>query len=128
MSCFHWGKMKKKILIVDDDWEMRSIEKTIIADIDDFEVIEASNGKEAVDLLRYKAVDLLITDVCMPEMNGIELVEKLRGSGFSIPIVVISGTLDAYTRNILRTHKQIQFIEKPFSMERLSNVVENLIN
>ena len=120
--------MKKKILIVDDDWEMRSIEKTIIADIDDFEVIEASNGKEAVDLLRYKAVDLLITDVCMPEMNGIELVEKLRGSGFSIPIVVISGTLDAYTRNILRTHKQIQFIEKPFSMERLSNVVENLIN
>lgn len=120
--------MKKKILIVDDDWEMRSIEKTIIADIDDFEVIEASNGKEAVDLLRCKAVDLLITDVCMPEMNGIELVEKLRGSGFSIPIVVISGTLDAYTRNILRTHKQIQFIEKPFSMERLSNVVENLIN
>jgi response regulator of citrate/malate metabolism len=42
--------MKKKILIVDDDWEMRSIEKTIIADIDDFEIIEASNGKEAVNL------------------------------------------------------------------------------
>jgi len=55
---FSIGKKKKKILIVDDDWEMRSIEKTIIADIDDFEIIEASNGKEAVDLLGYTAVDL----------------------------------------------------------------------
>ena len=119
--------MKKKILIVDDDWEMRSIEKTIIADIDDFEIIEASNGKEAVDLLQYKAVDLLITDICMPEMNGIELVEKLRASGFSIPIVVVSGTIDTYTHNILRTQKQIQFIEKPFSMDRLSNLVQKLV-
>ena len=51
---------------------------------DDFEIIEASNGNEAVDLLRYKAVDLLITDICMPEMNGIELVDKLRASGFSM--------------------------------------------
>jgi DNA-binding NtrC family response regulator len=121
-------KMKKKILIVDDDWEMRSIEKTIIADIDDFEIIEASNGKEAVDLLRYTNVDLLITDICMPEMNGIELVEKLRASGFSIPILIISGTLDVNIRTHLFPQKQIQFIEKPFSMERLSNVVENLIN
>ena len=119
--------MKKKILIVDDDWEMRSIEKTIIADIDDFEIVEARNGKEAVDLLQYTAVDLLITDICMPEMNGIELVENLRTSGFSIPIIVVSGTIDAYTRNILLTHKQIQFIEKPFSMDRLSNVVANLV-
>ena len=121
-------KIKKKILIVDDDCVMRRIEKEIIGDIEDFEVIEASNGKEAVDLLRYKAVDLLITDICMPEMNGIELVEKLRTDGFSIPIVVISGTLDKYIRNHLLSQKQIQFIEKPFSVDRLSNVVENLIN
>jgi len=119
--------MKRKILIVDDDSIMRELEKEIIQDINDFEIIEASNGNEAVDLLRYKAVDLLITDICMPEMNGIELVDKLRATGFSMPIVVISATLDKDTRYQLLFHKPIRFIEKPFSRDRLSNIVENFV-
>ena len=120
--------MKKKVLIVDDDKIMRKIEKEIIEVINALEVFEATNGKDAFNLLQEKSFDLLITDVCMPEMSGIELVDKLRASGISIPILVLSGTSSQHIRNHLKSQKLIQFIEKPFSIDRLANTIQNLVN
>ena len=121
-------KVKKKVLIVDDDSLVREVTKEVVEEKNDLEVSEATNGKEALHLAQNNPFDLLIADICMPEMNGIELVDKLRKSGTSIPIIVTSSMLNHHTRNHLISHQSIYFIEKPFSIETLAGTVGNIVS
>jgi len=76
-----------------------------------------------------KPFDLLIVDIAMPEMSGIELIDKLRLSGNAIPIIVLSGVLGSHIREQLYWHdKSIKIIEKPFSIETLAKAVEKVIS
>jgi YesN/AraC family two-component response regulator len=120
--------MKKKVLIVDDDSLIREVTKEVVEEENDFEVSEASNGKEALKLAQQKPFDLLITDICMPEMNGIKLVDKLREGGTSTPIIITSSMLNYHTRNHLSSYQSIYFIEKPFSIDKLAKTVENIVS
>ena len=120
--------MKKKVIIVDDNKPCREIIKKIIEGNSTIKVIEATNGKQALNLLQNNPFDLLITDVRMPEMNGIELIDKLRERGSSIPIIVFSGVLNHDNREYLNAQKAVQIIEKPFSIETLAGTVVNIVS
>ena len=70
---------KIKIMLVDDQVLLREGLKTIINLEDDMEVLlEASNGKEAIDLLKSQDIDVILMDIRMPELNGIEATLKIK--------------------------------------------------
>jgi two-component system chemotaxis response regulator CheY len=82
----------KKILIAEDSPAMRSLLISTIEVLDDYEIVEASNGFEALRLLPRENVDLVITDINMPDINGLELIRYIRNNSNyeSIPLFIIS--------------------------------------
>ncbi len=81
----------KQILVVEDVKVIQTSLKQIISQLDNTNVVLASNGSEAISIISHEEIDLLITDVQMPEMNGIELIKQIRSNKLDIPIIIISG-------------------------------------
>jgi len=82
----------KKILIAEDSPAMRSLVVSTIEELDGYEIIEAANGFEALRLLPRENVDLVITDINMPDINGLELIRYIRNNDNygTIPLFIIS--------------------------------------
>ncbi|MEH2295486.1 response regulator [Nostoc sp.] len=84
---------KRKILIVDDNWENRSVVVNLLGDIG-FEIIEASNGQKGLDKAVELKPDLIIADLSMPVMDGLEMIRRLRVLPFeNLPIIVSSASV-----------------------------------
>ena len=79
-----------RILVVDDDENVRSV-LTVLLRRRGFEVLEAVNGVKALRVLQSSAVDLVITDVVMPDMEGLETIRRMRAAG-QTRIIAISGS------------------------------------
>ncbi len=120
-------KMGQKVLIVDDADDLRfSIE--IVLRMNGYETFSARNGKEALDQvvgsrISGKPLDLIITDIVMPEMSGIELMEKLDEWRIEASVLVITGFLNDEYRDRLEAFKQVNVLEKPFELETLVSKV-----
>jgi CheY-like chemotaxis protein len=81
-----------------------------------FEVVAATNGREALDLYRSEAPDLLLSDVNMPGMNGLELLSSIRATGRPLPAILFSGMGDPEPVDRVRDYR---FLNKPVSLESL---------
>lgn len=118
---------QKKIVIVDDFTSIRSIvRETLIRK--GFQVLEASNGEEALKYFDGTQVDLLITDFDMPEMNGAELVGKIRDMTryTYTPVIVLSGVRKEKVDSELTDLNIACFIQKPFEIKHFYSVIERL--
>lgn len=80
----------KKILVVDDNLMMRRLIRNVFRD-DRLDITEARNGLEGLQLVRENSFDLVITDIVMPEMEGLEFIIQLRKLEPKIKIIAISG-------------------------------------
>ncbi|MBW1926476.1 MAG: response regulator [Deltaproteobacteria bacterium] len=123
--------MSFNVLIVDDSRSMRAVIKKTIS-MSGFKMdqcVEAGNGREALDVLAKAWVDVIISDINMPEMDGLELLEELKKDGLlkAIPVIVISTE---------GSEKRIQdaydlgargFIKKPFLPEEIKKVLYEVI-
>ncbi|MCQ2226034.1 MAG: response regulator, partial [Paludibacteraceae bacterium] len=107
------------ILMVDDNPLICENMKTLLSDF--CEVLVAHNGQEALDIVKEKDIDLILSDVEMPVMNGIEMCCQLQNDEmFShIPILFLSGRNDEHDRLLGLTNGAIDYISKPFSHEEL---------
>ena len=115
---------QRTILIVDDE---PAIRRSICAYLEDcgFSVLEAGNGAEAIELFAVRKPDMLITDLRMPEMNGVEVIARVRSAHPRIPILVLTGTRDRDARPAALSHNISGIIEKPLNdMAELLAVVE----
>ena len=107
----------KQILLVDDNDDLREITQNLL-EFHGFSVITAGHGREALDLLESNAhPDLLLTDLSMPVMDGIELIAELKKRDVKIPIVIQS----ALTRSQIPAG--YEFLRKPFEIKDLISVV-----
>ena len=120
-----------KILLVDDSRTTRKvIAKTLrMANVPIDELYEANNGKEALELLGDQWIDLVLADINMPVMNGIEMIEKMSEEGMlkNIPVIMVS-TVGSETRiEELKTKGVRAYIRKPFLPEVIGKVVEDIL-
>lgn len=116
------------VLIVDDEEEICQLVDDILGD--EYNVESAGNGVEAVEILRREHVDLVITDINMPEMDGIELIKTLKGNILTkyIPIVVLAVKTDTFDEIKSYDIGSDAFISKPFLPEQLVAVVRKIFS
>jgi len=123
--------MSFNVLIVDDSNSMRSVIKKIIT-ISGFKMdqcYEAGNGKQALEILSKVWVDVILSDLNMPEMNGLELLAALKGDSLlqEIPVIIISTEgSDERRRTVLEMGAK-QFIKKPFTPENVRKIIYEVI-
>jgi len=119
----------RKILIVDDEPGIRNFLKILLQE-DGFFVKEANNGLEALVELRSHHFDLMVTDINMPQMNGIELITKIHEMKLLTKVIVMTGG------GLMPKHKSIPIlneievdfiIEKPFCIDSFLGLVKELI-
>lgn len=115
-----------KILIIDDEEQVRSFMRKILQ-LSGHEVIEASNGKMGLKLYSDNPADLIITDLIMPEKEGIETILEIKGSDPAAKIIAISGGGQVLAEDYLSLAKGLgafSTISKPFSRAKMMEVVK----
>jgi two-component system chemotaxis response regulator CheY len=123
--------MSFNVLIVDDSSAMRSVIKKIIS-ISGFRMdhcLEAGNGREALDILAHEWVDVIISDINMPEMSGLEMLSHLKKDELfkQIPVIIIS--TEGSEERVSEAFSQGAggFIKKPFVPEELKKKLYEII-
>jgi len=112
----HKKETKHTVLVVEDTVEMRNYLKLVLKE---FQIVEAGNGKEALEILAHQEVDAIITDYMMPVMNGIEFVKILKEKSIRIPVIVLTARGDDTGKlKMLRTGID-GYYTKPFIEEEL---------
>jgi len=111
------------ILVIDDEEVIRVLLRSALGGAG-YEVLEATNGREGLELYRKKPTDLVITDILMPELNGLDMLLELTREFLDAKVIAISGL--AGERNVLDVAKLLgarQTFQKPFSMPDLVGAV-----
>ena len=118
----------KTILLVDDDDLVRDLGKEIL-ETNDYLVLTANNGHEALQLCAERSgpIDLLVTDVMMPEMGGPELVKRLRALRPDLKVLFTSGYPDL-SHNEMLSNTDVNFVQKPFSPRNLASKVREILD
>ena len=104
-----------RVLVVDDSKSMRRIVRKFLESAGVLEVVEAKDGKDALEMMGKSSVDLLVSDLNMPRMNGLELLAALRARGFSPGICFVMLTVEAVqkTMNLALESGADSYIVKP---------------
>jgi CheY-like chemotaxis protein/AraC-like DNA-binding protein len=121
------SKKKYRILIVEDEKDIRQYLKEELSDI--YPVFEAVNGKEALDFILKEKPDLVVSDVMMPEMDGITLTKKLKSNinVNHIPVILLTAkTTDEDKAEGFDTGADA-YISKPFNIDLLKKVIDNIL-
>ena len=119
-----------KVLVVEDSASMRSYVVNIIeSGPDDVEIVEAENGFEALKALPHHKFDAILTDINMPDINGLELVSFLKNHPVykTIPIMVISTESTAEDRNRAAALGAEEYLVKPFEAPELVAKLRKLL-
>lgn len=118
------------ILLVEDSPEVSLSVREILASAG-HTIEDAASGKEALKALKASTFDAIVSDIWMPEMDGIALLKEIRGAGNDIPIVVISGGAPnaplTYTAPLAATFGANMVVYKPFEKAELLKAVETVL-
>ena len=123
--------MELNILVVDDSALTRKAIKRIIGmiDLDIGQVIEAENGSEALKVLEEESIDLVLTDLNMPVMTGMDMIYHMRGNEATklIPIVVVSTESSPTRIEGLLVDGVKDYLHKPFTPEEFKEVISRTV-
>lgn len=116
-----------KILVIDDERSIRSTLKEIL-EYEKYEVDLASSGLEGLEMFSANTYDIILCDIKMPEMDGMEVIEKIFEQGSDAPVIMISGhgNIDNAVQAIKRG--AYDFIEKPLDLNRLLITIRNAMD
>ncbi|MBT7616218.1 MAG: response regulator [Calditrichaeota bacterium] len=114
------------VLAVDDEKLTRELLAQAL-ELLGFETRTAENGKIALDLLKQDVPELVITDIYMPEMNGIELLKEIRKFKENLPVILITGFDAEDARQAAKDFNANALLTKPFQIQQLKDVIDTLI-
>jgi CheY-like chemotaxis protein len=118
------------IAIIEDDPVLRHLLREVL-ELEGYRVMTASNGRQALRQLAHTTPDLIITDIYMPEQDGIEVIMALRRQPGDPKIIAISGDFLQGTMSVLDMAAKLgahRTIQKPFSMSELVTTVKELLD
>lgn len=119
----------KHILVVDDDDMMREFVKELLT-VHDFKITEAANGKSGLQEFRENTPDLVITDIIMPEMEGISFIRELRAYNKDVPIIAMTGNVHGRMEEFLDISSKLgadEILRKPIKANEFIEAIEKLI-
>lgn len=118
-----------KILIVDDSASIRQTLSFTLKSMGNYEVVEASNGEEALRKFEVNQIAFVISDYNMPGMNGVELVWKLRESKHNkgIPILLLTTESDSNMKAEGKAAGATGWVVKPFSPDKMLETINKLL-
>ncbi len=119
----------KNILIVEDSATTRALIRAVIEDMGDFNTVEAGSGFEALKLLPTQEFNLVITDVNMPDINGLELIHFIKSNPrySHIPMIIVSTERSEEDKKRGIALGAMSYITKPFKAQELQEVVRQAI-
>lgn len=120
----------KKILVIDDEDAVRSFLTTVL-EREGFFVITAGDGREGMKKIGSEPVDLVITDLIMPEKEGMEIIMEVKKIYPHIPVIAISGGGRNSPESYLNTAKLLgakAILEKPFHKEKLLSTIQAVLS
>ena len=118
-----------RILLIDDDEAVRAPTARLL-ELMGHEVLTAEHGEAGLKVWREQGADLVITDVCMPGINGLEVIVQLRAFAPDLAVLAMSGGLQSKRLDLLGTAGQagaIRALEKPFTIDELRSAVGELL-
>jgi len=116
-----------EILVIDDIEEARNTICKILKR-SGYDVIEAHNGKEGLEALEQHHPDLILTDIIMPEMEGLEAIQKIKKLKPNIPIIAFTGSSDSPYLQVALKLGAVTGLYKPFSPKELIIAVRNVLD
>ena len=115
-----------RVLLVEDEENIRNVVKLNL-EMEGYEVIEAENGRDAVNFFGAQHFDLIILDVMLPELNGFDVCEQIRLNDATIPIIFLTAKDSAQDRVAGLKKGADDYLPKPFTLEELLLRVQNLL-
>lgn len=119
----------KRILIVEDDTSLRQLLTQAISEAG-YETFPASNGFEAITILKKTTLDLMITDLIMPRKEGIETILECRRINATLPIIAMSGGGHGPAGNYLTVAQKLgarHILNKPFRLQQIFEAIEDIL-
>ena len=117
-----------KILIIEDEEPIRRVLVRILNEEDsNFEIYQASDGKKGLDLIKKESFDLVLCDIKMPKVDGIELLQRTRKTNLILPFIMLTGHGNIETAVESMKLGAYDFISKPPDLNRLINSVRNAL-
>ena len=113
----------RTILIIDDEEIVRVLLRSVLKAVG-YEVVVAANGRQGLELYRHRPMDLIITDIAMPELNGLDMILELTRQFLRAKVIAISGVEEE--KNVFDVAKLLgarRTIQKPFNMPQLLGAV-----
>jgi len=116
----------EKILIIDDDSDVVDMIQSLLK-LKGYEPIATTQWTEAVGAAEHEKPNLMLLDLNMPTIDGGSLLKFLREQGYTFPVVVVSGYIDDHIRADLTPLGVVEFVDKPFEIQFLADVIENVL-
>jgi DNA-binding NtrC family response regulator len=116
---------KRKILIVDDELGVRKSLKMIFKD--NYEVLEADNGQEALRILRERQPDIILLDIIMPHVSGAGVLKEIKNIDKHLPVIVISAIKDTAMGKEAVKLGAFSYLTKPFDVMELELLVQRAL-
>jgi len=119
-----------KILIVDDSPTIRKMVRASLQGVQSCEFIEASTGLEAIEQLALSRIQLIVLDLNMPDMHGIDVLKFVRRNPHynSLPIIVLTTRGDEMSRQTAKEAGATTYMTKPFVPQTLTKAVQDLLD
>ena len=122
------SKGLKKVLIVDDEETLTwSMAKSLSKDKDKYEVLIANNGREALQLLKTNKIDLVITDIRMPDINGLDLLVMIKKEFAETKVIIMTAYGSSDVQKEANQRGSLFYIEKPFEISEIRKIIIDLI-
>lgn len=117
----------RRIMVIDDEENSRIALARILAGAG-YDVVSAGNGSEALDYLRGTDVELVITDICMPEMNGLAFLREIKRSNPSGKVIMVTAYGDIESYLDAMNVGAFDYLNKPLKLEELTKILDRIFN